>query len=80
MRGDTMASTGNWVIDTLNDSLSRWGDTLTQIVELLSQSPENLAGSGWSVVSSIHGSLQAIANALLVLFFCVGAFAPGAFM
>ncbi len=74
MRGDTMASTGNWVIDTLNDSLSRWGDTLTQIVELLSQSPENLAGSGWSVVSSIHGSLQAIANALLVLFFCVGAF------
>ena len=40
---------------------------------LLSTRPENFKGGGvWTVILSIHGGLQAIAYALLVLFFVMG--------
>lgn len=40
---------------------------------IITQSPENFkGGSIWSVITSIHGALQAIGYALLVLFFVIG--------
>ena len=40
---------------------------------LLTQSPQQFKGGGiWSVITTIHGGLQAIGYALLVLFFVVG--------
>ncbi|MDD4474952.1 MAG: hypothetical protein PHV95_04050 [Eubacteriales bacterium] len=66
-------SSGNWIIDNLNNALKTWNDKLSEIWQLLTQSPENFkGGSIWNVVVTIHGGLQAIGYALLVLFFVIG--------
>lgn len=66
-------SSGNWIIDNLNNALKTWNDKLSEIWNLLTQSPENFKGGGiWNVVVTIHGGLQAIGYALLVLFFVIG--------
>ena len=63
----------NWVVQNLDNALSTWNEKLTEIWQLLTQSPENFKGGAiWSVVVQIHGALQAIGLALLVLFFVVG--------
>jgi len=50
-----------------------WNDKLSEIWQLITQSPQTFkGGSIWSVICSIHGALQAIGYALLVLFFVVG--------
>ncbi len=50
-----------------------WNSKLTEIWFLLTQSPENFKGGTiWNVMLRIHGSLQAVGYALLVLFFVVG--------
>ena len=64
---------GNWIIDNLNSALSTWNGKLAEIWTLLSTSPENFKGGGvWSVILNIHGGLQAVGYALLVLFFVMG--------
>ena len=64
---------GNWIVDNLNSALATWNGKLAEIWTLLSTRPENFKGGGvWSVILSIHGGLQAIAYALLVLFFVMG--------
>lgn len=46
---------------------------LSEIWQLITQSPQTFkGGSIWSIICSIHGALQAIGYALLVLFFVVG--------
>ena len=46
---------------------------MAQIWQLVTQSPQDFKGGGiWDVVVTIHGALQAIGYALLVLFFVVG--------
>ena len=66
-------SSGNWIVDNLNNALKTWNDKLSEIWQLLSQSPENFkSGDVWNVVVTIHGGLQAIGYALLVLFFVIG--------
>lgn len=66
-------NSGNWIIDNIGNALNTWNEKLAEIWQLLSQSPETFKGGGiWRVVVSIHGSLQAIGYALLVLFFLVG--------
>ena len=63
----------NWVIQNLENALGVWNDKLTEIWQIITQSPQNFKGGAvWSVVVNIHGSLQAIGYALLVLFFVVG--------
>ena len=63
----------NWVVQNLDNALSTWNEKLTEIWQLLTQSPENFKGGAiWSVIVQIHGALQAIGLALLVLFFVVG--------
>ncbi|MDD4496390.1 MAG: hypothetical protein PHV32_18955 [Eubacteriales bacterium] len=63
----------NWVIDNLNNALETWNDKMTEIWQLITQSPQTFKGGGiWNVVVAIHGGLQAIGYALLVLFFVIG--------
>lgn len=64
---------GNWVIDNLNTALKTWNDKLSEIWQLVTQSPTQFKGGGiWNVIVDIHGALKAIGLALLVLFFVVG--------
>lgn len=64
---------GNWVIDNLNNALQTWNDKLAEIWQIVTQSPTNFKGGGiWNVIVNIHGALQAIGLALLVLFFVIG--------
>lgn len=63
----------NWIAQNLQNALNTWNGKLTEIWQLLTQSPENFKGGGiWDVIVNINGTLQAIGYALLVLFFLVG--------
>lgn len=66
-------NSGNWIIDNLNNALQTWNEKLSEIWQLITQSPTEFKGGGiWNVIVDIHGALQAIGLALLVLFFVVG--------
>lgn len=66
-------NSGNWIIDNVNHALAVWNEKLQEIWQLITQSPENFKGGGiWRVIVDIHGALQAIGYALIVLFFVVG--------
>ena len=63
----------NWVVQSLEDALTVWNDKLTEIWQLVTQSPQIFRGGAiWQMVVNIHRTLQAIGYALLVLFFVVG--------
>ena len=63
----------NWVVQNLQNALDTWNSKLAEIWQILTQSPENFKGGViWQVIVQIHGALQAIGYALLVLFFVVG--------
>ena len=63
----------NWVVQNLVNALNTWNEKLAEIWQIITQSPENFKGGGiWSAIVNIHGALQAIGYALLVLFFVVG--------
>lgn len=63
----------NWVVQNLQNALNTWNEKLAEIWTLITMSPENFKGGTiWSVVLNIHGAIQAIGLALLVLFFVVG--------
>ncbi|OJU10676.1 MAG: hypothetical protein BGN88_12065 [Clostridiales bacterium 43-6] len=63
----------NWVVQNLQNALDTWNDKMAEIWHLITQSPQTFKGGGiWNVVVTIHGALQAIAYALLVLFFLIG--------
>jgi len=63
----------NWVVQNLENALAVWNDKLTEIWQLVTQSPQTFRGGAiWQMVVNIHGTLQAIGYALLVLFFLVG--------
>lgn len=66
-------SSDNWVVQNLQNALNTWNSKLSEIVQLLTQSPETFkGGSIWHAMVTIYGALQAIGYALLVLFFVVG--------
>ena len=66
-------NSGNWILDNIANALNTWNEKLAEIWQLIAQSPETFKGGGiWSVVVRIHGALQAIGYALLVLFFLAG--------
>lgn len=68
-----LASSGNWVIDNLNNALDTWNDKLTEIWQIITQSPELFkGGSIWQIILKINGAVEAIGLALLVLFFVIG--------
>lgn len=63
----------NWIAQNLQRALDVWNDKLSEIWTLMTQSPQDFKGGAiWNVVTTIHGTLQAIGLALLVLFFVVG--------
>ncbi len=63
----------NWVVQNLSNALETWNSKLAEIWSLLTQSPETFKGGAiWNVILDIHGALQAIGYALLVLFFVIG--------
>lgn len=63
----------NWVVENLQKAIETWNEKLSEIWLLVSQSPEEFKdGAIWDVILDIHGALQAIGIALLVLFFVAG--------
>ncbi|PWJ47821.1 hypothetical protein [Faecalicatena contorta] len=63
----------NWVVQNLTNALNTWNEKLTEIWQIITQSPEHFKGGGiWDAIVDIHGGLQAIGYALLVLFFVIG--------
>lgn len=68
-----MSGSSNWVVGHLDDTLATWNDKLSEIWNLITQSPETFRGGAiWEVILKINGAVQAIGYALLVLFFIVG--------
>ena len=65
--------TDNWVVQNLENALDTWNSKLSEIWTLITQSPQQFKGGTiWNVIVNIHGAVQAIGLALLVLFFVVG--------
>ena len=63
----------NWIVQNLESALETWNEKLAEIWQLITQSPEQFKGGTiWNVIVGIHGAVQAIGLALLVLFFVVG--------
>jgi len=63
----------NWVVQNLQNALDTWNKYLSEIWQLITQSPEQFkGGSIWSVIVNIHDAVRAIGLVLLVLFFVVG--------
>ena len=63
----------NWVVQNLQNALDTWNKYLSEIWQLITQSPEQFkGGSIWSVIVNIHDAVRALGLALLVLFFVVG--------
>lgn len=68
-----MEESSNWVVQNLQNALATWNNKLSEIWLLITQSPEEFKGGTiWTVITNIHGALQAIGYSLLVLFFVVG--------
>ena len=63
----------NWIVQNLQNALETWNDKQAEIWQLVTQSPQEFkGGSIWNVITNIHGAVQAIGLALLVLFFLMG--------
>lgn len=63
----------SWIIQNLENALNMWNGKLSEIWQLISLSPSQFKGGAiWAMVLNIHGALQAIGYALLVLFFTIG--------
>lgn len=63
----------NWIVENLQNALDTWNSKLSEIWSLITQTPETFKGGAiWNVIKNIHGTLQAIGFALIVLFFIVG--------
>ena len=63
----------NWIVQNLQNALNTWNSKLADIWNLVTQTPETFkGGSIWKFIKNIHGGMQAIGLALLVLFFVVG--------
>lgn len=63
----------NWIVQNLQNALDTWNEKLAEIWQIITQSPQDFKGGTiWNVITNIHGTVQAIGLALLVLFFVVG--------
>ena len=63
----------NWIVQNLERALEIWNEKLSEIWQLLTQSPQEFKdGTIWAIITEVHSTLQAIGYALLVLFFVVG--------
>ena len=63
----------SWIIQNLENALEVWNGKLVEIWQLITMSPSAFKGGAiWGIVLNVHGALQAIGYALLVLFFTMG--------
>ena len=63
----------NWIVENIENALETWSEKLAEVWTLLTTRPEEFRGGGiWDVILNIHGAVQGIALALLVLFFLAG--------
>lgn len=63
----------NWIVQNLQNALDTWNDKLSEILNILTQSPTEFKGGEiWDIMVNINGTLRAIGLALLVLFFVSG--------
>jgi len=63
----------NWIVQNIVNALNTWNSKLADIWNLVTQTPETFKGGTiWNVIKTIHGGMQAIGLALLVLFFVIG--------
>ena len=63
----------NWIVQNLQNALDTWNEKLAEIWQIITQSPQDFKGGAiWNVITNIHGTVQAIGLALLVLFFVIG--------
>ena len=63
----------SWIIQNLENALEVWNGKLAEIWQLITMSPSTFKGGTiWGIVLNVHGALQAIGYALLVLFFTMG--------
>ena len=63
----------NWIVQNLNNALETWNSKMSEIWQLLTQSPETFRGGDiWNMILTIHDALIGIGYGLLVLFFAVG--------
>jgi len=63
----------NWIVQNIENALETWNSKLADIWNLITQTPETFKGGTiWNVIKTIHGGVQAIGLALLVLFFVIG--------
>ena len=63
----------SWIIQNLENALEVWNGKLAEIWQLITMSPSQFKGGTiWGIVLNVHGALQAIGYALLVLFFTMG--------
>jgi hypothetical protein len=63
----------SWIVQNLENALNVWNEKMGEIFSLLTTSPQTFRGGGiWTAITTIHGSMQAIGLALLVLFFAAG--------
>ena len=68
-----MRPDNSWIIDILDNALSGWSTKLQEIWTLVATSPKDFKGGGvWLTIEKVHGAIQAVGLALLVLFFLVG--------
>lgn len=57
----------NWVVQNLQNALDTWNKYLSEIWQLITQSPEQFkGGSIWSVIVNIHDAVRAIGLALFL--------------
>ena len=69
----------NWVISTLEWALESWNGKLSELWDLLTQTPESFKGGDiWEVIVTINSALQGVGYGLLVLFFAMGVFQSAA--
>lgn len=51
----------NWIVQNLNNALETWNSKLSEIWQLLTQSPETFKGGDiWHVMLTIHDALKGI--------------------
>jgi hypothetical protein len=63
----------DWIVENLENALNTWNSKMTEIFQLLTQSPETFKGGGiWTVILDIHDAVKAVGLGLLVLFFVIG--------
>lgn len=69
----------SWIVQNLNNAFAAWNGKLTEIWQLVSETPQAFKGGDiWNLVVNINGALQAIGYGLLILFFAMAVFKSAA--